>query len=101
MIDNPFEQKTDDSVLEQDYVKIPGFENNMHNRDWEMRFKLFDFGQEDDIAELEDIFTRSTKKNSSEGVVIFHQEGSFFQDGSYKMMLRWGLWKSIDKKKKI
>ena len=73
--------------------EIPGMSlQNFLNREWQMYFKIFDLTDEEDIEQISKIYTESTKTNKNSGTMIFQENGRFFEDGTFRMMVRWGEW---------
>ena len=96
-IDKDFNEK--DKLREKIKKEIPGFADaDFFNYDWEMRFRVFDLTDEKDVKEVEQIYTNACKKNKKSGVAIFYENGRFFDDGSFKMLVRWGIWNAKEEK---
>ena len=75
--------------------EVPGMSlQSFMNRDWQMYFKIFDLTDENDVDKISEIYTESTKNNKNKGTMIFQENGRFFEDGTFRMMIRWGEWES-------
>ena len=92
MFDQLYRDEKEKEQAKAELMGLMGLEQSIHKA-WSIRFKMFDFSKEEDITELEEIFTKSTEKSNNEsGVTILYENARFFDDGTFKMVLRWGIW---------
>lgn len=85
---------------ENEKKELPGFEFNTKRKvEWKIKLKLFDMTSENDILELEKIYTESANilsdpniNRMKSGIKILKESGQFFDNGVYKIMLQWGEW---------
>jgi hypothetical protein len=61
---------------------------------WIMHVKVFNMLNEEHIKDLEEIYTKASNNgpNSNTGIRICYENGRFFEDGSFRVMMRWGEW---------
>ena len=65
---------------------------------WKIRYKVFDLEKPGNITEVEDIYTRATKRDKEHGVRILKEESQFMVNGTYKLALKWGEYKRVERK---
>lgn len=91
---------------EDDKKELPGFNFPSKKKvEWKIKLKLFDMTDDDNVHELETIYTSCANFLSDpnmnrikSGVKILKESGQFFDNGTYKIMLQWGEWNIPDVK---
>ena len=64
---------------------------------WRIKFAVWNLEKRGDLDKIESVYTRAAHSTKEKGVRILSEDSQFCVDGSYKTVVSWGEYESVEK----